>query len=1144
MGKALLIKSSAGEKEAAQGVWHSFDQATPYIQGIQTGDLVENIDVEVLNSMISGLPNVWSRSRIFGYSFKYTRKDVNVSTSGLIKFYELLVKEWKGLIALMALQPDKINVSPKIEFDVNNLSPLFSIPNSLGRMLFEDIDLWCDPLAMRDQKIEKPFVQLIFYKDILIGATSPYSLVFSAIDYGTFPVSPDVPWFRNGKLDDPLEFGNLSNDKIQKLYLLVSNLVKRLPDFEKLLQINRNGKEPMILSPLYEFLQTWRDQIKAKGQHLVDEGALDAELNLAEPFAPLFRVKQQVYFKNGTFSFNDTSGEHIDLQKILLQDDFIFNINQTNERLPLSESAVYLLRALDPENQGKIWYFPLPFSSYGLKLFKNQISDLVASTSTERHELRASFKPREFRLVVELFLVIDGKKQTPIVHEYEIKMITGVQRNIIMWPNFISKNWTSYYVYSEYPSNNRDIKFVPFYKDYTEMGGYDAGSFIMNDKAEIVFPESDTYGTDIELSRIVRYPIEIATSEDHPYEIIRSNKPLAGLEIRSLINGKDRICGYLIVKKANEDSMLDKKIIDMSYETNFDDVVVGFDFGSNNSCISYSRINDNDVKPIPFNNRRVFLLGSESMDPNQEQTAKRNELLFFQNEIPFNGQIKSWVHDHNHRYIASGMEQEEISGGVPIFESNLVIHNMDERTITTNAGTLHHSMKWLNDMKGNEKKQAFLKGVWYMVVADLYAMRLRPKEIRWSYPGSFAPFDIRQYQLMYNQLSKVPIRNYAVEVSQTPATEAEAVCNYALTKAGLTGRNLMLGIDVGGSTANVLIVAMDRAARAFKMNKQSSLRISAGVLSSIIRRSPEFRQAIIKYHDSPNCKIKVANIHSMVENPQTAPFYLNSILDRLRDESFADFYTAIARSAPAIFAVPAYITGLLLYYSGQLIAKSITENNYTGISLIDFLPFGKGGRIFDWLDIYPGAQMASEYYNLCFKSGYGVGSENLKIEKKNSIRIDNKSEVSKGLSAPQKVMVDTFVRENSDLFGEEGFVYFPQGGEAQKLGKDQTINYQHLEEMDFGIEIPEKFVEFEKFLNIFFDFAGSRKTGMIRNIAVLEQKKPNLSRELKNYITNDPEWKKADEQKRQGLPFEFKHSMFVLTGMCFMDRFLIPEIYK
>ncbi len=1146
MGKALLIKSSIGEKENIQGAWHKFEQATPYIQGISTGDLVENIDAEVLNSMISGLPSVWSRTKVFEYAFKYTHKDANIETSGLIKFYEVLVREWKGLIALLALHPDRITISKPIIFETKNHDNLYNIPDSFGRMLFEDIDLWCAPDKLKESKKEEPFIQLLYYKNVLVGATSPYTFLFTSINYDKFPDSSDVAWFRNGRLDDPLEFGRLNNDQIQKLYLLVNNLAEKLPSFEKKLQINRKNKEKLTLTPIYVFLQNWQEKIKAKGENLVEEGALDSELIFEKPYLNLFKITQDLFLNNGVFSFNDElGGAKIDLQKILLQDSFIFSFDELDNKQPLSKSAVHFLKALDPNDASKMWYFPIPLSAYGLNIFKNRLGDLISPTNEISHELRAVIKPNDFRVLIELYLYVDGKKQTPISHEYEIKYFTGAQRNVIMWPNFVSKNWNSYYVYSEYPSNARDIKIVPFFKDFTEQGGYDGGAYIEGENNKLVYAGEKNLEKGLLSTSLIRYPVEIATSDDHPYEIIRANKPIGGLEIRSLINGKDRVCGYLIIKNPNDDSMGENKIMDFSYETNFEKVIVGIDFGSNNSSFSYSKVSSTEVEPVPFTNRRLFVLGTETLDPLHEKTAQRNELLFFQNESPENGQIKSWVHDHNLKYIPEGYREEEIAGGVPVFEPNLVIHDMDARTITTNAGVLHHSMKWLTDAKGKEKKKAYLKTVWIKAVADLYEKRLIPDELRWSYPGSFSQFDKLQYQQMYNELSKIPVENSSVRVNETPITESEAVCNYALTHVGLSRRNILLGIDVGGSTSDVLIVAMDRVARAFKMSKQSSLRMAAGVLSDVIKDSDAVRRAIYKYHESPNCSIKVADIKNMINKPNTAPFYLNAILDRLKDEDFKNFYSSLAQNTPEIFAIPAYLTGLLLFYSGKLIAKAVKENNYSDIKLVEFLPFGKGGRIFDWLDTYPGKQLANTYYNQCFSSGFGEGGQNIRIEKKNSIRKDNKSEVSKGLSAPQKVTVDEQIRENSDIIGEKGYMFYPIGtNEPLVLKEDDNIKATYLEEMDFGIEMPEEFEEFNKFLDIFLDFVGPRKTGILKNTSQISKNKSELSRELKAFILNDIEWQKADEQKRQGQAFEYKHSLLVLEGMCFLERFVIPQVYK
>ena len=241
--------------------------------------------------------------------------------------------------------------------------------------------------------------------------------------------------------------------------------------------------------------------------------------------------------------------------------------------------------------------------------------------------------------------------------------------------------------------------------------------------------------------------------------------------------------------------------------------------------------------------------------------------------------------------------------------------------------------------------------------------------------------------------------------------------------------------------------------------------------------------------------------------------------------------------------MPAYITGLLLFYSGKLAAKTIKENGYTQISIVDLLPFGKGGRLFDWLDVYPGKSMASEYYNNCLKAGFGEGAENITLEKRDSIRKDNKSEVSKGLSAPQKVQVAENIRLTSDLIGESGYEYFAKGSNtAQKLMPDDVALSEYLSEMDFGISFPEKFPEFEKFLHIFCQFTGPGSTGILKNSAMIESNKDRLVRELKNYITCDTEWQKADANQKRGMPFEYRHSLFVLEGMCFLEKFVIPEI--
>ena len=157
-----------------------------------------------------------------------------------------------------------------------------------------------------------------------------------------------------------------------------------------------------------------------------------------------------------------------------------------------------------------------------------------------------------------------------------------------------------------------------------------------------------------------------------------------------------------------------------------------------------------------------------------------------------------------------------------------------------------------------------------------------------------------------------------------------------------------------------------------------------------------------------------------------------------------------------------------MYYSGQLVKKTIEENGdlLKEVKTVDLFPFGKGGRIFDWLDTYPGGRMSMEYYNACFRAGYGEGGERMTVRKNNSIRKDNKSEVSKGLSAPQRVESAPDIRDNSDIFGETGYRYTDRSGGNQEvdINASDSVQYSHFENLDFDLRIPEEFPEFSKFL--------------------------------------------------------------------------------
>lgn len=182
MSKALLIKSYTNITTGTQGQWNNLDSAPSYIQGIETGKILEGLTADKLGALISGVPTPWARVKLFKFALQtLSSPDPNINISGLQQFYELLYGEWKGLLAVIALFPDRITFSKPVEMNVNGED--YDIASAFGRMLFEDKDLWCNQDDLAKRPDSQPYIQLIYYRGHLVGGTSPLTGVFTGVSY-------------------------------------------------------------------------------------------------------------------------------------------------------------------------------------------------------------------------------------------------------------------------------------------------------------------------------------------------------------------------------------------------------------------------------------------------------------------------------------------------------------------------------------------------------------------------------------------------------------------------------------------------------------------------------------------------------------------------------------------------------------------------------------------------------------------------------------------------------------------------------------------------------------------------------------------------------------------------------------------------
>lgn len=90
---------------------------------------------------------------------------------------------------------------------------------------------------------------------------------------------------------------------------------------------------------------------------------------------------------------------------------------------------------------------------------------------------------------------------------------------------------------------------------------------------------------------------------------------------------------------------------------------------------------------------------------------------------------------------------------------------------------------------------------------------------------------------IFEDLCKITPFGRKPELANKLFTEAEAVCSYAMSQEfGLNSNNMFLGIDVGGSTSDILLIAKNpQNNNRYSLFRESSVRLAAGVFFDAVK---------------------------------------------------------------------------------------------------------------------------------------------------------------------------------------------------------------------------------------------------------------------------------------------------------------------
>lgn len=788
---ASIPPSTVGSWQDLSGMIEQFttDIITPSIQ----------LDSDI-SAQVSGIPTAYARANLFKsalQSYGKSRESIDLNMNA---FYQMLSSEWRGFIACIALdysriKTEHVDLSYSDGKDILSTANIYEPKGTFGNMLFQRKPLWC----LKDEDTDEqhrgvPFVEIIKYDGQVVGATSPESLLFTSCSY-KFKETEKRPWvdYQTGKLKDPLESNDLSQTQTLQLYAYVDYLIEGINNDGKSginglaayyshLDANLMPKYDNMLSNLNE----WRKEIAAYAtqKNFKLEAASVPPINLFHaPFDIAFNYKDELYGLDGVlYASTQENGVLFNAKELLLPDTakiarLIFKGASKNDP---SQFPIYVLSADKKNEPGAKAYFALPLSPLGIKVFGKNIGALVSPLSNKANvpsRLTAIFDPdaEKNNLEVTLHLVLnDGKtKEMKATYTCEAE-IDG--RNLILWPNFISKKWHRYFLYSELPHNVnlKDYPFqaVPFageeWNNFDIISGEDGEPLYLAENGhDIDYDVTDQQGIEHHVESSLHIVSNSATADNpYKYEIYECNHPFKGVKL-NMPNGEPS--GFLLIKynTTTECPYIAQDKLGIQ-DNNLRGTTLGVDFGSTNTSIAYLDPLDQQAKGIQFTNRRISLL--RAGEENEERAASENLLLFFQSSPILSNAIKSTLTLHDSRRVTRDINEaqeiskfeKEVKGGFPCFSLNLPLAPVapTSRIIklqTAECGLIEqtYNMKWDDDDRNIAYKKAFLRSLLLQVYAELFVKDLFPKRLKWSYPSSMSESLLRNYNTIWSALPTV-----------------------------------------------------------------------------------------------------------------------------------------------------------------------------------------------------------------------------------------------------------------------------------------------------------------------------------------------------------------------------------------------------
>lgn len=807
-----------------------------------------------LGAIVSGIPTVFARANLFKLALE-TRTTGGEQSGSLNDYYARLLSEWKGLIACIALQYQSLRVervylrySQGVDLD-ERPEAIYEPKGAFGTMLFDDRAKWCEV------NTDEPFIDIIKFgtgaDQMIVGATSPESLLFTSVDYDIQGIPAGCPFItrprdskEQGRFIDPVStdltyvHDKLTREQCCTLYAYVNYLIEvAIPLLTAYYRRNPALGLDNALNNVTTLLKSWLGDIADYADTL---GCLDDSKRasipnvncfLGAPFNTLFNYSEQLWSSNGhIYGAPDAGRIPFDPKALLIAKDKadvaeIYFPGASQHLEQVTALPIVVLPAVSEADRSRYKYFSLPFTPLAVKVFGEFINELVSNQQSTniQSRLRATYAAEGNKTILKVELTLrldDAPDQLPksVKQQYVLSGSVIRDKDIVVWPNFVSRRWKRYFMYSEIPGLRPDARtcpytLAPFTWDTTDGQSMpiieeDTPGVAPQDKCPLYINKLNVHTPRLDASMRV---VMDGRSQDtaYKYEIYESSKPFRGVKLTANVGATgDTDGGFIIIDYST--GHIESKL-NTEANVRLEDVNVGIDFGSTNTSVAYcnpKRMDASDnsdwLSGLTMHNRRVHLLTR----PQSDDEARPRDIFFFPRMTVLSNSLKSILATHDACRLprtsndteAAKQQQDAITGGFPCFESNLPIQKVTENGLFlafdlptgTQEAQLSYNMKWSSYELDQAHIRAYLRMILLCTYAELFDKNLQPIELKWSYPSSMDTTVVSMYQGIWQDLADV----------QPIVGDSRLTIDSALVKMDDNGAGVFQGTSVYGGGAS------------------------------------------------------------------------------------------------------------------------------------------------------------------------------------------------------------------------------------------------------------------------------------------------------------------------------------------------------